>query len=356
MTPTSRARPLVLGLALALTCLIAAAPSRADELSRLERTDGDLPEVQRLVQLHDQLDALLERYQRAEVAVGHARLRTVEAIRASTLASADVADAQRALDERIRSAYQLGPGASLEVVLGATSLDELATLAEYASRAVAIEGDDLRQSVLAQAIASAERARAEAAQAALEPRVEHLRSMLDEMQATIDEATTLAVQAHLDAEAQRAFEKQQREIDEAVARAGSWDLGVIDYQGDQSALLALLGPTGGRTCDTPPGLVATGRTFSGYATYYGWEFAGTPTATGAPFDPTLFTAANRWLPFGTFLRVRVGDRCAVVLVNDRGPYGHLERVLDLSMAAGQYLGVGVTWMNAEILLPASSVG
>jgi len=50
------------------------------------------------------------------------------------------------------------------------------------------------------------------------------------------------------------------------------------------------------------------------------------------------------------------NRCAIVLVNDRGPYGHLERVLDLSMAAGQYLGVGVTWMNAEILLPASTVG
>jgi rare lipoprotein A (peptidoglycan hydrolase) len=356
MTHTSRARGLAVAISLALACSAATAPSRADELSRLERADGDLPEVQRLVQLHDRLDALLERYHRAEAAAGHARLSTVEAIRAATLASADVADAQRTLDERIRAAYQLGPGASLEAVLGATSLDELATLAEYASRAVAIDDADLRETVLAQAVASAERARAEAAQAGLEPRLEHLRSMLDEMRSTIDEATTLAVQAHLDAEAQREFAEQQRQIDDAVARSGSWDLGVIDYQQDQTSLLALLGPTGGRTCDTPPGLVATGRTFSGYATYYGWEFAGNPTATGAPFDPTLFTAANRWLPFGTFLRVRVGDRCAIVLVNDRGPYGHLERVLDLSMAAGQYLGVGVTWMDAEILLPASSVG
>jgi hypothetical protein len=172
----------------------------------------------------------------------------------------------------------------------------------------------------------------------------------------VREATALAEQAHVEAVAERAFQEQQREIADALSRSGSWDLGVIDYQQDQGSLLSLLGPTGGQTCDTPPGLVATGRTFSGYASWYGWEFAGDPTATGAIFDPNLFTAANRWLPFGTFLRVRYGDRCAIVLVNDRGPYGHLERVIDLSMAAARYLGVGVSWVDAEILLPASAVG
>jgi hypothetical protein len=180
--------------------------------------------------------------------------------------------------------------------------------------------------------------------------------MLEDLQELVDEATALAVRAHLEAQAQAAFEAQQRAIADALSRTGSWDLGVIDYQQDQDHLLALLGPTGGRTCDTPEGLVATGEGFSGYSTWYGWEFGGNPTATGAPFDPTLFTAANRWLPFGTFLRVRHGDRCAIVLVNDRGPYGHLERVIDLSMAAGQYLGVGVTWVDAEILVPEAALG
>ena len=74
------------------------------------------------------------------------------------------------------------------------------------------------------------------------------------------------------------------------------------------------------------------------------------------FDPRLFTAANRWLPFGTFLRVTYGGRCAIVLVNDRGPYGNEERVIDLSEAAAQYLGVGVSYVHAEILVPTSSVG
>jgi hypothetical protein len=175
--------------------------------------------------------------------------------------------------------------------------------------------------------------------------------MLGVMQAKVDEATEIAERAHLEAE----IEAQRQEVAAAVARTGSWDLGVIDYGQDQSHLLALLGPTGGRTCETPEGLLETGQAFEGYASWYGWEFGGQPTATGAIFDPRLFTVANRWLPFGTFLRVRNGDRCAIVLVNDRGPYGRLERVLDLSQAAAQYLGVGVSWVNAEILVPADSL-
>jgi rare lipoprotein A (peptidoglycan hydrolase) len=192
---------------------------------------------------------------------------------------------------------------------------------------------------------------AEASRVRLARRLDRLRSMLDVLQAKVDEATAIAEQAHLEAE----IEAQRRAVAEAVARAGSWDLGVIDYGQDQSHLLALLGPTGGRTCETPAGLVESEQAFEGYASWYGWEFGGQPTATGAIFDPRLFTAANRWLPFGTFLRVHHGDRCAIVLINDRGPYGRLERVIDLSQAAAGYLGVGVSWVRAEILVPADGL-
>lgn len=51
----------------------------------------------------------------------------------------------------------------------------------------------------------------------------------------------------------------------------------------------------------------------------------------------------------------VRGKCAIVLVNDRGPYGRLERVIDLSEAAADYLGVGVSWVNAEILVPTSRI-
>lgn len=326
-----------------------------DELAELVRVAGNLPEVRRLVELHHRLDELLERYRRIETQVGRARLVAATAMREAETAAAAVDAAEAALAAKVRSAYQLGTGASVEAVLGASSLPELATIAEFASRSIAVDEAAVRQTVLASAIASATRARAEAEEAALEPRLEELRGLLGEMEVTIDEASALAVQARIEEEARRAFEEQQRRIADALTRTGSWDLGVIDYQQDQSHLLALLGPTGGRTCETPEGLVATGRSFSGFATWYGWEFGGNPTATGAIFDPRLFTAANRWLPFGTFLRVRHEDRCAVVLINDRGPYGNLERVIDLSMAAGQYLGVGVSWVDAEILVPSSAL-
>jgi rare lipoprotein A (peptidoglycan hydrolase) len=56
--------------------------------------------------------------------------------------------------------------------------------------------------------------------------------------------------------------------------------------------------------------------------------------------PRCSRPRNRWLPFGTFLRVHYQDRCAIVLVNDRGPYG-TSSAIDLSMAAGAVLSVGV---------------
>ncbi|HCO04096.1 MAG TPA: hypothetical protein DIT48_12190 [Actinobacteria bacterium] len=53
---------------------------------------------------------------------------------------------------------------------------------------------------------------------------------------------------------------------------------------------------------------------------------------------------------GVFLRVHFDGKCAVVLVNDRGPYKP-GRVIDLSQAAGAYLGVGLNQVTADVLVP-----
>ena len=47
-------------------------------------------------------------------------------------------------------------------------------------------------------------------------------------------------------------------------------------------VLALLGPTGGRTCETPEGLAPTGEVFEGYASWYGWEFGVSRLRPGRP--------------------------------------------------------------------------
>ena len=79
----------------------------------------------------------------------------------------------------------------------------------------------------------------------------------------------------------------------------------------------------------------------GYATWYGSRLAGRATASGERFDPTKLTAAHRSLPFGTWLEVtRLDTGTSVrVRVTDRGPFGHEERIVDLSKAAAARLGM-----------------
>ena len=92
----------------------------------------------------------------------------------------------------------------------------------------------------------------------------------------------------------------------------------------------------------------------GSASYYSDALAGRSTASGAPYEPSAFTAAHRSLPFGSVLRVtRVeGGQTVYVRVTDRGPYGPRGRILDLSRAAADRLGMlraGVAKIKVEIL-------
>ncbi|EDL49178.1 septal ring lytic transglycosylase RlpA family protein [Erythrobacter sp. SD-21] len=78
----------------------------------------------------------------------------------------------------------------------------------------------------------------------------------------------------------------------------------------------------------------------GEASYYGSELAGNLTASGEAFDPSQLTAAHRFLPLGSKVRVtnpRSGQ-AVVVRINDRGPF-HGNRVIDLSTAAARKIGL-----------------
>ena len=336
-------------LGLALSTLLPATPANAHGIDHLvdEERELQLPEIQRLVRLHHEVHRLFTRYERLERAAAHGWLQVVQAELAVARAGDLVAAADTRLTERIRTAYQFGPGGMLEALLGAETFADLAAISIYTERTIAMDETALRESVVTDATLQAQRALAQASRARLAPRLDELRALMDEILRKQEEAIRLAEAAAI---ADEALRQQQAAIAAAAARQGTWDI-IGGFGRDQSWLLALLGPTGGQTCDTPEGLIATGESFEGYASWYGWEFGGQPTATGAIFDPRLFTAASRTLPFGTFLRVHHGDRCAIVLINDRGPYGRLERVIDLSEASAKYLGVGVSWVRAEILLP-----
>ncbi len=74
--------------------------------------------------------------------------------------------------------------------------------------------------------------------------------------------------------------------------------------------------------------------------WYGEWHHGRTTANGEQFDMFALTAAHRYLPFGTLLRVtdfRTG-RSVIVRINDRGPYWD-DRSLDLSYGAAEQLGI-----------------
>jgi rare lipoprotein A len=92
----------------------------------------------------------------------------------------------------------------------------------------------------------------------------------------------------------------------------------------------------------------------GYATWYGAAFAGRRTASGEPFNPLKLTAAHRTLPFGTWVEVTRLDTGASVRVRitDRGPFGHKERIIDLSRGAAERIDLvkaGVTRVELRII-------
>jgi rare lipoprotein A len=78
-------------------------------------------------------------------------------------------------------------------------------------------------------------------------------------------------------------------------------------------------------------------TLSVISSWYGPGFHGNLTASGSRYNQNGLTAAHKTLPFGTRLKVCL-KRCAVVTVNDRGPYIH-GRSLDLSKGAADAIGL-----------------
>jgi rare lipoprotein A len=81
----------------------------------------------------------------------------------------------------------------------------------------------------------------------------------------------------------------------------------------------------------------------GFASYYGYQWAGRTTANGEKFDPELLTAASKTLPFNSIVMVKniKTGRYVIVRITDRGPYIK-GRVIDLSSAAARKLGISRT--------------
>jgi rare lipoprotein A len=91
---------------------------------------------------------------------------------------------------------------------------------------------------------------------------------------------------------------------------------------------------------------------TGTASYYGRAHQGRRTASGERFEQKALTAAHAWLPFGTKVRVTLlgTSRSVVVTITDR--LYSARRVIDLSVAAAQFLGMMRQGIAKVSLAPA----
>jgi rare lipoprotein A len=93
----------------------------------------------------------------------------------------------------------------------------------------------------------------------------------------------------------------------------------------------------------------------GLASWYGEKFHGHRTSSGEIYDMYQISAAHKTLPLPTYAKVTnlKNKKSLIVKINDRGPF-HANRVLDLSYAAAQKLGVldhGTAVVEVEALHP-----
>ncbi|MFN8343865.1 MAG: septal ring lytic transglycosylase RlpA family protein [Spirosomataceae bacterium] len=91
---------------------------------------------------------------------------------------------------------------------------------------------------------------------------------------------------------------------------------------------------------TPVSAQLLGKEENGKASFYAKMFDGRTTSLGEKFNEKEYTAAHRTLPFNTMVEVtnESNKRSVIVRITDRGPF-HRSRLIDLTRAAAQYLGI-----------------
>lgn len=92
----------------------------------------------------------------------------------------------------------------------------------------------------------------------------------------------------------------------------------------------------------------------GLASYYHDKFTGRRTSSGERFSQLKLTAAHRKFLFNTMVRVTnlKNDKSVIVRINDRGPYKYANRVIDLTLAAANAIGMtekGIVPVKIEVI-------
>jgi peptidoglycan hydrolase CwlO-like protein len=331
---TSRAGTALLALLLTAALETATPPAAAADLATTRARAQEVAD--RVSALEHRLAELRARRARtaADVAATTRRIAALEA--RMTPLRARLASARARYVERAVEAYKGGAPTELALVLSADELSDLFDWAEAAARAAAADRRSLGE--LLGALRAQERL-----QTAVDGRKQRLLAA-EEALAAIDRRMEAALARRRARLAQ--LQEEVRTLEER-ARLAALRAAASGYGNE--AFAELLRPTGPAIA-IPDGYVGTGIVFQGIASWYGPGFEGDATANGQIFDPDLYTAASRDLPFGTILHVTYEGEGVVVVINDRGPYLQ-DRILDLSQAAAEAIGLGLGWVRAEIVVP-----
>jgi rare lipoprotein A len=251
---------------------------------------------------------------------------------------AELAEAEDLFVARAVEAYKsTSTGTDLEMMLSTNDLGQMLTLAKANANAAATDEQALLE-------LRAAKERAEDAQDRIDERKQDLLVAQERVEAIAAETDAALDERHA------TLARLTDEIDELERQARIEARRLAQQAAAEPHAFAHLVGAGGPAPDIPKGFSSTGVAFEGIASWYGPGFEGNPTASGQIFDSSLFTAASRDLPLGTWLYVTHAGRGVVVLVNDRGPYID-DRVLDLSRAAAEELGIsGLGWVRAEIVV------
>jgi hypothetical protein len=213
---------------------------------------------------------------------------------------------------------------------------EQATVAQEAARTLLAQAERLLAE--REAHAAAERARAAREQA---------RAAADRAAEERDRAAVAAARALLSA-TRTELDAASASVTRALAPAQTGRGAAAAAR--QAPVLELVEAAG---AGYPQGYVPTGTVLRGQASWYGPGFVGSPTASGAPYDPERLTCAHKTLPLGTVVRVSRGPLAVSCLVTDRGPFVGT-RILDLSRAGSRALGFdGVAHVEVEVLTPSA---
>lgn len=89
----------------------------------------------------------------------------------------------------------------------------------------------------------------------------------------------------------------------------------------------------------------------GIVSFYGKTHHGKKTASGEKFNMNSYTAAHKFLKFGTYVKVTnlKNKKYIVVKITDRGPYAQ-KRILDLSESASKKIGnTGLVKCKIELI-------